>query len=82
MATVKTKYEVGDMLFTIDRETMRLRKFTVKSVCILCMSDKCVISYAAEGDDAWKPSIPEDRCFNSKDALFEYVDAVNEKSEE
>ena len=79
---LNTKFEVGDTLFTIDRETMKLRKFTVKSVAIICMTDKCAVSYAAEGDDAWKPNIPEDRCFNSKEALFEFVNSVNEKNEE
>lgn len=77
-----TKFNVGDKLFTIDRETMKVRNFTVKSVCIISSSDKASISYVPEGDDVWKPNIPEERCFDSKEALFEYIESSEQKSAE
>ncbi len=66
---IKTKFNVGDVLFTIN--DMHIVSFTVKSVSVFCDKDGKSISYFEEGKllDSHK----EAECFTSKEELLAYI---------
>ena len=66
---IKTKFNVGDVLFTIN--DMHIVSFTVKSVSVFCDKDRKSISYFEECKllDSHK----ETECFTSKEELLAYI---------
>ena len=65
---IKTKFNVGDVLFTI--KDMHIQSFTVKMVSVFCDNEKRV-SYVEEGN--LFASHKEKDCFSSKEELLAYI---------
>lgn len=80
MATITTKFNVGDKAFTIDKKTMKIREFEVDMVSIYLLSDgKPDINYKAKDDGILGDSIDEDKCFPTKHELLTYIEQSEEQ---
>lgn len=66
---IKTKFNVGDVLFTI--KNMHVVSFTVQCVSVFCDKDRKSISYFEEGK--LLNSHKEEECFTSKEKLLAYI---------
>ncbi len=66
---IKTKFNVGDVLFTI--KDVRIVSFTVGRVNVLCDKDIKRISYIEEG--TLFASYNEDECFSSREELLAHI---------
>ena len=76
MATIQTKFNVGDKLFTIDKESMKIKEFEVSMVCaFIHYSDAApTVSYQAKGSDFSGKSVDEEKCFKTKHELLTYIE--------
>jgi len=73
MATITTKFNVGDKVFTIDKETMKIREITVGTVsAIITNGGKTKVSYYDE--KSYTESYDENVCFASKQELLDYIE--------
>lgn len=69
---IKTKFNVGDVLFTI--KNMHVVSFTVKCVSVFCDKDEKRISYLEDGN--LFASHKEEECFTSKEELLAFIQGV------
>ena len=71
---IVTKFNVGDTVYTIDKETMKLKEFEVSYVSVFSTKNEDVrISYGVKCDSYKSESYDERVCFASKDDLLDYV---------
>ena len=66
---IKTKFNVGDVLFTV--KDMHIISFTVKIVSAFCDKDEKRISYIE--DENLFASHKEEECFTSKEELLAFI---------
>lgn len=79
MATITTKFNVGDKACTIDAKTMKIREFEIGWISAFMSQEKTVcISYRAKGDTVLDTSYDEDKCFATKHELLDYIEHPNE----
>lgn len=74
---IVTKFNVGDKVYTLDKESMRLKEFEVAHVIVVAAKDNVRISYSVKCDGYHSESYDEQVCFASKDELLTYITAVN-----
>ena len=73
--TIETKFNVGDKLYTIDTDTMKMFSFKVTDIAIYHDADGTRIKYTEGGNpDAF--CISEHRCFASEDELFNTIKGI------
>ena len=71
---IVTKFNVGDTVYTIDKETMKLKEFEVSYVSVFSTKNEDVrISYGVKCDSYKRESYDARVCFASKDDLLDYV---------
>jgi hypothetical protein len=63
---IKTKFNIGDTLFTI--ENMRITSFEVEAVSVLMMKENAIVSYYSG-----VVSHLETECFPTKETLIDYI---------
>ena len=68
--TIKTKYNVGDTVYTIDKNSMKVLPFKIKSI-VSVSDESTAIRLTPEGNDY--DSYDEKRCFPSEDELIKYI---------
>ncbi len=71
---IQTRFNVGDKVFTIDKETLKMKEFTVGSVHIW-VNDGARVSYYALKDEvvSYGESYDESVCFASENELLSYI---------
>lgn len=80
MATITTKFNVGDKAFTIDKKTMKIKEFEVDMISIYLQSDgKPDIMYKASDAGILDDSIREDKCFATKHELLTFIESDEEQ---
>ena len=74
MATFQTKFAIGDKVCTIDKKTLKVKRFTVDFVSLYVHSDGAVsVSYRAEGEGFAGDSYEEPFVFANESDLMKYV---------
>ena len=74
MATITTKFNVGDKAYTIDKKTMKVTEFEVGSIIVyLRGDDRPSIDYRPKTEDFAPDMYSEDMCFATKEELMEYI---------
>lgn len=65
---ITTKFNIGDTLFTIDKESMKIIEFQVTSAHVFI--------YKSPEDTSiyYNTTYQEDRCFRTKQELMEFID--------
>ena len=71
---IKTRFNVGDKVFTLDKETFKMREFTVGSVSIW-VDDDTRVSYYPKKDEVvdFNERYDENVCFASENELLGHV---------
>ena len=72
MATITTKFNVGEKLFTIDAKTMKIKEFEVGSIIARLTNDGTSVSYYEAGDHL--NSHDEGRCFADRHELLTFIE--------
>lgn len=72
---IKTRFSIGDTLFTIDPKTMKMHQFKVGYISIYVDAEgKADISYRADDDTLFtEGSYDEDKCFATEAELLAFV---------
>lgn len=79
MATITTKFNVGDKACTIDTKTMKIREFEIGGISAFITQEKSVnVGYRAKGDTVFDPTYDEEKCFATKHELLDYIEHPNE----
>ena len=68
--TIKTKYNVGDKVYTIDKNSMKVLPFKIKTI-VSISDESTAVRLTPEGKDY--DSYDEKRCFPSEDELIRYI---------
>ena len=70
---VQTKYNVGDVVYTIDKATLKMREFEISTVFVSTTDVGVEVKYHARGDSAYADNIPEEHCFLSENELLNHI---------
>lgn len=74
MATITTKFNVGDKAYTIDKKTLKVKEFEVGTIITyLRGDDRPSIDYRTKDDGLLSDLYDEDMCFATKEELMEYI---------
>lgn len=77
---IRTKFNVEDKVFTIDKKTMKIREFEIGFMCVCVgQSGNATVTYRAKGDSAFADSYEEDKCFSTKHELLTYIGQTDEQ---
>ena len=74
---IKTKFNIGDKVFSINTNTMKVKKFDVKRITSYTVGDKTSVtlydsdSYTADGYD-------ESKCFATEKELMDFITTPDE----
>ena len=69
-----TKFNVGDKVYTLDKNSMKLKEFEIETVIVTATAaDQARISYYMMCDNCHTESYDEKVCFASKDDLLAYI---------
>lgn len=68
---IETKFKVGDNVFTIDPETLKIKQFEIGSVSsITSENGTIVLVYPKTGSYI---SVNEKKCFPTREALLDHI---------
>ena len=82
MATITTKFNVGDKVFTIDEKTMKIREFEVAWISVFVHGGKePSVSYKSKDDSAYFVGCEEAKCFATKHELLTYIEQPAQSDE-
>lgn len=70
---IETKFNCGDVVFTIDVRTLKRKKFRVGAINAYMEKDGKTSVYLSPEDDTSYRSYKESLCFGSEDELKKYV---------
>lgn len=70
---IKTKYQVGDKVCTIDRKTLKIKSFVIGNICIYVYDGRTDIGYTEEGQGIAGVSYEESLLFPSEKDLITYI---------
>ena len=70
---VQTKYNVGDNVCTIDKQTLKIREFEIENVIVNSDKNGVVVKYHAKGDSVLADNVPEEHCFPNRDELLSHI---------
>lgn len=71
---IQTKFNIGDKVCTIDKNTMKVKAFEVGSVGVyVSKTGKPSVNYRASGDDYTGDSYEEEFCFPNEAELLSYI---------
>lgn len=74
MATITTKFNIGEKAYTIERKTMKITEFVVSRIWVyVAGEEKPSVSYIPEGSEYSSMTYDEDLCFATKEELMEYI---------
>lgn len=70
--SIETKFNVGDTAFTIDPQSLRVRKFIVKSITTYSSDKGTTINLYPE-DGGYAEHYEEYKCFATRDDLMQHI---------
>ena len=70
--TITTDYNVGDMIYTVNPDKLKIIETKIESVHISVYNDKPAITYGIKTGDDFK-SYEESKCFASAEALMRHL---------
>lgn len=68
---IETKFEVGDTIYTIDPDTLKMRQYEVGAVSAIT-SGKGTAVYISPKGETYK-SIDEGKCFRTRSELLTHI---------
>lgn len=77
---IKTKFNVGDKVFTLDKEAFKMKKFTVGAVSIWADDDTMVTYYPKKEEIVdYNERYKENVCFASENELLSHITTKDTK---
>lgn len=77
---IKTKFNVGDKVFTLDKETFKMKRFVVGSVSIWADDDTMVTYYPKKEESVtFNERYNENMCFASENELLSHITTKDTK---
>lgn len=70
--TITTDYNVGDMIYTVNPDKLKIIETKIESVHISVYNDKPAITYGTKTGDDFK-IYEESQCFASAEALMRHL---------
>lgn len=70
---IKTKFNVGDKVYTIDPKTLKIREIEVGGIYVYADGTENLIKYRAKGDSPFGDSYNESVCFATRQLLLDYI---------
>ena len=71
---IQTRFNVGDKVFTLDKESFKMREFTVGAVSVWATDDTKVSYYPLEDEHVnFNESYGEPVCFASENELLGHI---------
>lgn len=71
---IQTKFNIGDNVCTIDKNTMKVKAFEVGSMSVYVLkTGKPSVNYRASGDGYTGDSYEEEFCFPNETELLSYI---------
>ena len=68
----KTKFNIGDEVFTIDTRTLQIKKFKVARIAV-SMTESSQSASLYPDTSYLSDSYEDDKCFPSQDELLKYI---------
>lgn len=69
---IETRFEVGDTIFTIDPDTLKVAEYEVESVTTIANCNGVTSYVLPRGKGAYR-SIEERKCFRTREELIDHV---------
>lgn len=69
---IETKFKVGDNVFTVDPETLKIKQFDIESVTSFTNGKGTTVLVYPKGDGCYK-GVDENKCFSTIEALFDHI---------
>lgn len=69
---IETRFEVGDTIFTIDPDTLKVKRYEVESVTTIANCNGVTSYVIPKGKSAYR-SIDERKCFRTREELIGYI---------
>ena len=66
---VKTKFNIGDIVYTIEPKKMKIKEVKIASVTVFCYTSETVVKIYDEVGDGYY----EEKCFSSEKELLTYI---------
>lgn len=80
---VTTKFNVGDKVVTIEKNTMRVKEFEVASISIYVPQDETTrVMYKPKSDVYTSDSYDETLCFAARHELIDYISRPDDTAAE
>lgn len=71
--TIKTKYNEGDNVFTIDTNTLKVKEFEIGRITSYTSGGKTSVTCYPKGDSYTTSGYDENKCFPSETELITFV---------
>lgn len=71
--TIKTKFNEGDKVYTIDTNTIKVKEFEVERISTWTSKEKTLITLYPKGDTYSSSGYDENKCFASQEELVNFV---------
>lgn len=69
---IKTKFNIGDKVFTIDKDSFKIKEFKVASMMVFFNSTGNLRTTLYPADD-YISSYEEEKCFSTREDLLKYI---------
>jgi hypothetical protein len=69
---IETKFKVGDNVYTVDPETLKIKQFEIESVTSFTNGKGTTVSVYPKGDGCYK-GVDENKCFSTREALLDHI---------
>jgi len=73
MTTMKSGFDLGQKVFTIDKDEMKMVSFEVAKITCVMSKDKNEAYLYASEDSSWYQGYKEKNCFASEEELLEHL---------
>ena len=70
---IKTKFSVGDNVFTVDTKTIKLKKFEVGRIAVSVTEGKTIVILYEKDASAYDSGYSEDKCFATEGDLVRHL---------
>ncbi len=74
---IKTKYNEGDKVYTIDTNCFKVKEFVVGKITTWTAGGKTSVSLYPKDASYADPSYDEDKCFTSEKELLNFITTKN-----
>ena len=76
--TIKTKFNEGDKVFTIDTNTIKLKEFEIGRISTWTSNGKTNVTLYPKGDSYTSNGFNEDKCFATEAELMTFITTPDE----